>query len=491
MQGCLVVWKSPNPSRTLMRMAMPVRCLGAMPLVAIMVSSACRREATTAVALIEEAPPLPAPAASSRFSVPLDYDFTAVLRTVERVVPRTFGSMDSVRVAGNDTRRHFAFQADRGPFTAFADSNHVHLQATLAYAVRGWYKPFVGPTIGAGCGGDVNTRPRIVVELAAPLTLTEKWHLASHVRIVRVEPASTLPQDHCSVSILRRDITPHVVEAARKGISDHLRDIDRKVGEVDLTPRVTQWWGMLARPIRLTNGVWLLLGPERLAMGRVGGRGHIVRVPVTLAARPRIVTSVDTPRVDTIPLPPLGRDTVADGFHILMDGIIDYPSASRVVTRALAGKSVTEAGRTVTVDTVIVRPAPKGRLIVVVSFSGDARGMLHFIGTPLIDVKRGEITVPDLDYNLDTDSQLINTYSWLRSDALRATLREKAHVPVGDALGRGKELLLKGLNRQVGKVMTLSATVDSVAVKGLYVTRSGLVVRGEASGKAGVLVQQK
>jgi len=52
-------------------------------------------------------------------------------------------------------------------------------------------------------------------------------------------------------------------------------------------------------------------------------------------------------------------------------------------------------------------------------------------------------------------------------------------------------LLLKGLNRQVGKVLTLSATVDSVAVKGLYVTRSGLVVRGEASGKAGVLVRQQ
>lgn len=455
--------------------------------------AACRREPVTTVALIEEAPPLPAPAAPSRFSVPLDYDFTAILGTVERVVPRTFGSLDSVRVAGNDNRRHFAFEADRGPFAAFADSNHVHLQATLAYAVRGWYKPIVGPTIGAGCGadGDASARPRIVVELATPLTLTEHWHLASHARIVRVEPASTLPQDHCSVSILRRDITGHVVDAARKGIADHLADIDKKVGEVDLTPRVKQWWGMLSRPIRLTDGVWLLLGPERLAMGRVVGRGHVVTVPVTLAARPRIVTSVDTPRVDTTALPPLGRDTVADGFRVLIDGLIDYAAASRAVARAIDHKTVTEAGKTVTVDTAIVRPAPKGRLVLVVEFSGDARGQLHFIGTPVFDAKRGEITVPDLDYNLDTDDQLINTYSWIRSDALRAAMREKAHVPVADALARGKELLLKGLNRQIGKVMTLSASVDSVAVKGLYVTRAGLVVRGEASGQAAVSVKQR
>jgi len=470
----------------------PIRLpLASVLIAAVATLGACRREPVTTVALIEEAPPLPAPAATSRFSVPLDYDFTAVLRTVERVVPRTFGSMDSVRVVGNDTRRHFAFEAHRSPFAAFADSSHVHLQATLAYAVRGWYKPVVGPTIGAGCGSDTNSRPRIVVELAAPLTLTDNWHLASHTRIVRVEPASTLPQDHCSVSILHRDITDHVLEAARKGINDHLADIDRKVGQVDLTPRVRQWWGMLSRPIRLTDGVWLLLGPERLAMGRVVGRGHVITVPVTLAARPRIVTSADTPRVDTTALPPLGRDSTADGFHILMDGLIDYASASRAVARAIDHKSVTEAGKTVTVDTAIVRPAPKGRLVLVVVFSGDAHGQLHFIGTPVVDAAHGEITVPDLDYNLDTDDQLINTYSWIRSDALRAAMREKAHVPVADALARGKELLLKGLNRQVGKVMTLSATVDSVAVKGLYVTRAGLVVRGEASGRAAVSVKQK
>ena len=203
------------------------------------------------------------------------------------------------------------------------------------------------------------------------------------------------------------------------------------------------------------------------------------------------MTSVDTPRVDTTALPPLGRDTVADGFHILIDGLVDYAAASRAVAHAIDHKQVTEAGRTVTVDTAIVRPAPRGRLALVVVFSGDARGQLHFIGTPVFDAKRGEITVPDLDYNLDTDNQLINTYSWIRSDALRSAMREKAQVPVAEALARGKELLLKGLNRQVGQVMTLSATVDSVAVKGLYVTRAGLVVRGEASGRAGVSVRQK
>ena len=41
---------------------------------------------------------------------------------------------------------------------------------------------------------------------------------------------------------------------------------------------------------------------------------------------------------------------------------------------------------------------------------------------------------------------------------------------------------MSGLNRKLGDAVTLGADVDSVAVKGLYVTRDGLVVRAEATG---------
>ena len=58
-------------------------------------------------------------------------------------------------------------------------------------------------------------------------------------------------------------------------------------------------------------------------------------------------------------------------------------------------------------------------------------------------------------------------------------------------LDRGRELLLAGLNRKVGDAVTLAATVDTVAVRGVYVTASGLLVRAEASGNASVVVRQE
>ena len=158
---------------------------------------------------------------------------------------------------------------------------------------------------------------------------------------------------------------------------------------------------------------------------------------------------------------------------------------------ALAARSFTESGRTVRLIRVSVLPESKGRLALSAVFAGDVNGTLRLVGTPLIDHAHDVVTVPDLDFDLKSHNTLLRTYSWLKSDDLRTELRKRARIPITPVLARGRALLLEGLNRTVGDVMTLTATVDSVAVRGLFVTRDGLTVRAEAKGHAGVSVKQK
>jgi uncharacterized protein DUF4403 len=432
--------------------------------------------------------PLPA-AELSRFDVPLQYDFTPVLAIVERVVPKKFGSLDSVKQVGDDSRKHYAFEATRGPFTAFAQGTGVHLHATLSYAAKGFYKPIVGPTIGAGCGkgGD---RPTILVELVTPLTLKPNWHFKSSAKLERLVPASDSAKDRCKVSILQYDVTDRVIEAAKAGVMAHLSDIDAKIGMIDLTSRAAGWWELLNRPIHLADSVWLMLQPRQIRVGRVEGEHHVLTVHAGLDAQPKIVIGAE-PVPIKLPLPPVGPDTALTGFKIVIDGSVDYATASHTITDALRGKTIIEAGRSVTVDSIIVSPQTGGRIGLTVQFTGDTKGRLRLAGTPKYDAASNTISVPDLNYDLKTNDKLVSAYAWLRSDGLRALFREKAKVPVAPVTKRGKELLLAGLNRTIGDVMTLSATVDSVAVRELYVTRSGLVVRASASGTARVSVREQ
>ena len=452
--------------------------------------SAChhdRAEAVHAAALT--APPPPA-AVLSTFNAPLEYDFTPVLRVVERVVPTTFGSLDSLHQVGADPNKHYAYEATRGPFTVFADGKLMHLHATLSYAARAYYKPRIGPTLGAGCGGDAgDDRPRLTVELVTPLTLTPDWHMRSAVRLARMEPSSSASRDRCAVKVINYDVTNRVIDAARSALIAHLPAIDRTIADVDLRDRFTGWWQLLQRPIQLTDGVWLMLDPRRLRLGSVTGTGHVLTVQAGLDAYPAIITGSEPPP-STAPLPPLSHDTSSGGYHIVLEGLVDYATASRSLTDALRGKTVTEAGRTVAVTSAAISPASAGRVALAIAFTGDASGTLRFVGTPAYDASAQQLSVPDLDYDLQTDNDLINAYAWLRSDALRTTFRSKARIPAATVLDRGRQLLLAGLNRKIGDAVTLAATVDTVAVRGVYVTTPGLLVRAEASGTASVVVHQ-
>lgn len=452
----------------------------------------CGREAPKEASAPPDVVVSPAPAAElSRFSVPVAYDIAGALRIVEQVVPRTFGAIDSLHQVGTDDRKHYAFEAHRGPFTGFVSGNQLHLRATLAYQARGFFKARFGPTLSAGCGGDKESdRPRVVVELATPLTLTEDWHLRAHAQIVRVEPASSAPRDHCDVSIIHHDVTEQVVGAARAGLASQLSTIDRKINGVDLTGQVTGWWGILGRPIRLTDGVWLELAPERLRIGKLSGQSRTLVVPVSLDARPRIVTGSEPPAASKS-LPPLGRDSASSGFHVLLDGIVDYAIASNTLSRVVGTRSFSRAGQTINVAGISVAPETKGRLGLTVRFTGSAKGELRLVGTPVYAAAANMVMVPDLDYDLKTQSALVKGLEWLKADDFRRELRQKARLPVAPALARGRELLLDGLNRKLGDAVTLSATVDTVAVRGIAVTRDGVVIQAEARGQGRMAVRQQ
>jgi len=206
---------------------------------------------------------------------------------------------------------------------------------------------------------------------------------------------------------------------------------------------------------------------------------------------PRVITSAQPPAMDAPPLPRLARGSSADGFQIYVEGRIDYTTASRELTERLAGINITRAGRSITIQTVAATPSPRGRLRLAVDFTGDASGTLRFAGVPRYDGRKREISVPDLDYELETDSRLVNAYVWLRSDELRDVFRSRAQLSVDPALERGRSLLLAGLNRKLGDVLTLSATVDSVAVRGVHITPGGVLVRALAMENAAVAVRQE
>mgnify|MGYP003693642307 CR=1 FL=1 len=244
----------------------------------------------------------------SNFRVPLEYDFTPILAVVRA---RRAAHVRFARQRAPGGRRQKQALRVRG------QTGHVHHSSfagrwficgrRFPTRLAGISNRASGRTLSAGCGND-QQQPQILIELVTPLTLNRNWHLRSAAKLDLLAPASDGPKDRCIVSILKYDVTGKVLDAARQAITTHLPDIDKKIAQIDLTQRAAGWWGLLNRPIRLADGVWLLLQPRQFRLGNVTGTAHTLTVQAGLDAYPKIVTGPE-PKQFAPPLP-----SVSEGY---------------------------------------------------------------------------------------------------------------------------------------------------------------------------------
>ena len=425
---------------------------------------------------IDSLPALP----PSLLEVPLSYDLTPVVAQLEKVIPRKFGDLDQKQPIPGNKRMHFAYAAERDPFTVSLEGNTARIRAVIHYAGRGWYNAPLAPELSASCGTN-GQRPRAIIELTADLSLTSEWRLRGRSRVGQVAAFSEETRDKCRITFLKMNVTDQVTDAARKQLQAQTRVVDAKIAGLDLRSRFEEWWQVIATPIRLTDSVWLQINPIAVSKGATRGQKKMLHATIGLTAAPRITTG-PRPAVPARPLPPLQPAPVGDGFHILMEGALDYAMASELMTDQLAGKRIEHGKRYLEVKSVRVFGIGGGRVALELRFTGTTSGRIFFVGTPRYDSKADQLFVPDLDYDVASAGLLMRGLAWMGHDEIREFLRSRARWPVGGLLAQARTTLVDGLNRDLSPGVRLSGEVTKVEAVGVHAGLRAVMVRALADG---------
>lgn len=418
------------------------------------------------------------------------YDLTKVLGDLEEEVPRTFGNLDERHDHPDRENLTFAYEAERSPFEAEVVGETARLSATLDYRVRAWYDPPVLPQVSVSCGtGEDEPRPKAVVELSSPLTLSPDWVLVSRTQVERVAPASTEKSDRCQITPLGIDVTGSMMDAATAFLEDETSTIDEKVAEVDVRESLQGIWHTLQEPHELTDGVWLLINPVGVTRGSMDGDGTVLTIQVGLTAKPQIIVG-PRPTFNLTDLPPLAEGAVNDEAHILIEGLAQYGPAAERLTRELEENEVTFGGTLIRLQRIDLRGIGDGQIALGVTFDGSARGTVYLVGTPEIDRGTRMIHVPDLEFDVETRNLLVGGLAWLARSNLVQFLRDRARIPIADMMELAEEQLRKGINRQLSDEVTVEGEVLGSHLVDVVATREALVVRAGARVRAILRVQQ-
>lgn len=415
------------------------------------------------------------------------YDLAPALAALEQAVPRRFGDIGQRLDVETNRRLHVAFAATRAPFRIDIDGLRVTVSTVVEYEGRGWYKPPIGPEISSACGtGPDVPRPRARVRLVSQIAINPTWALSARTRIASVEPVTTTERDKCRVTIFRADVTDKVMQATRSVLQQQIQRLDRSIAQVQTRDRFERWWRDMSRAIRLTDSVWFTINPSDVRLIGVRTDSGTMVASLRLTARPRIETGNRPNDFDLFtPLPRLERsDSTGGRLQVTLDGEIDYGVATGMLRRALVGKEIPVANRTVTIRSITLLGVGGGRVALGVRFSGGVTGQLYLTGTPRYDTDADQLLVPDLAYDLRTSDALARGLAWLKDDAIQNFLRDRARFPVTGQLDRLRVLAEQGMNRELASGVRLVGQLDRAEAVAVRATRAALRVRAVASGSA-------
>ena len=461
------------------------RPLAAVPLLALLAASAGCRDSVRIPAPDQRgeqrAVPEPQP---STVTIPLTISLASVAAQVEKKVPHGQSHEDEWHPLGSFPvvgTLYVQEMWERDPLSLKLDGDHLDLSAHVRYRARIAAHPCVlgscrWVTLGS-CGHD-ETMPSMDIGLRTTIGIRPDWTVASQTTPRRVRTGF-----RCKLTKANVDVTDRVQKMVQELLDRQAPEVDERIREAaKLRHHVESVWKTVQQPIKASDGVYVLMQPEALAATPPVGSGTTLSTTVSVVVRPKVVVG-ERPTVTPTPLPPNGTAAHGSGFRIQMVAELPFTVMDSIVRKKLAGRSFDIEGHHITVRRTRLYGAGT-KLVLAATVAGDARGTLYFVGTPVFDPDSQAVSVPDLDFSVQSREVLPEVAEWLLYDQLRDQMRESARFALGDRIYAIRRDVDEALDRELARGVRSSGRVDRITPLGVFVFSNSVAAVVQAEGEA-------
>jgi hypothetical protein len=434
----------------------------------------------------QRAVPKPQP---STVTLPITVSLASVAAKVEDKVPHGQNHEDEWHPLGSFPVVGTLYVKEmwqRDPLSIRLEGSHLDLSAHVRYRARVAARACVLGSCRwvplAGCGHD-GPMPSLDVALRTEIGVRPDWTVVAHTTPRRVRTGY-----RCRLSKANVDVTERVEKMVQDLLAKNAPEIDERIREaVNLRHHVQSVWNTVQEPIKASRGVYVLMQPEAVAATPPVGSGTTLKTTVSMVVRPRMVVGA-RPAVKLLPLPPNGTVAPGKGFRIQMVAELPFTVMDSIVRKKLVGKSFDIEGHHIVVRGMRLYGSGT-RLVLAATVSGDARGTLYFVGTPVFDPDSQVVSVPDLDFSVESRNVLPEAAEWLLYDQLRDQMRESARFAVGDRIYAIRRDVDAALDRQLARGVRSTGRVDRITPLGVYVFSKSIAAVVEAQGNAEIRIE--
>jgi hypothetical protein len=329
---------------------------------------------------------------------------------------------------------------------------------------------------------------RAGLKFKARVKVTPEWRLKTELYYTGLSDSLTDTLKLGPLSLKPKGMVESVSEPVQRLIAPIL---DAKVNDaVQLRAKVAPLWRNAFSPIQVSKefSTWLKLTPKKIVMSPLSAANNTIRLAMGVVTGAEIVVGPKPAATAVKPLPPVQLLTAFDkSFHIQLATNIFLADLATALNPVLLDQTFGD-DKKITVKDFNLK-GEDGRLVVVLSSTGDFKGDLTLFAKPVYNPRNNTLTFEDVDFDTKKTGWLISAGSWLFSSPIRRTIKTKLDAAVAEQLEQARlkaSAALSGL--QIAEHMKLAGAVKSLSLGEATVLNDRLSVQVIARGESSIIL---
>lgn len=425
----------------------------------------------------------------SNINVPVKVVMKSFLDKASILIPQQVMNDDWPNFTRTACDFRYKYRFVPGGFTFNCVNNQITVKLSGTYQVAGekcvcaFGQPST-PWIGGGCGFDNEPMRKTDILIGSALSLQPNYTVRTKTVAQKVTA-----YEKCTVTMFKMDITQQVMDSIKAATNVFCYSLDSVVSGFDFSSTTKSLADKINKKIPLGRYGYLKINPSAVKMSRMNYISDTLQAVMGINCFPEL-HSDSTNNFSAAFLPPLQSADVRSGITVYTNARYDYAFISSLINQMAKDTSFEVEGMKVILKNVKVTGGEAGRINIDVDFEGDKKGTLNLTGIPKLDTAQQLITIPDLNYSLQSKDLLLNVGKTLFGNKILRTLREKATIKIQELVEANRKNIDAQLNKKIMEGVVSTGTLTDLRVLALIVGKDALQAQTCARAKASIIITQ-
>ena len=454
------------------------KLIGVLPVcllvVVIILSSCSGSKKTTATvstpaAVNDSLPPLPI----SEIDIPIKIYTRPLLTRAETMVPKEFTSDKWPDYTQSSCDFRYKYRFVRGGLTFGLVNNQVAIGFGGNYQIAGgrcvcaFDKP-VSPWVSGSCGFGNEPLRKVNISLASMVSFLPTYKVKTTTVLNNLTPL-----DKCQVTLFNTDMTAEVMDSIRASIAAFTHTFDSSIAALDFSNMLKMVSEKSSRKIMLSKYGFLQVKPMNVRVSPMQLFRDTLMMSAGVSGYAELTSdSADLPTISNFPA--LQTAAPREGVSIYANTHYDYVFLSKIITDTIRDKAFDIEGKTFVIKNIEIRGTDNKQLEIRIDFAGAKKGRFILYGTPVLDVVKQTISIPDINYGIETRDIVLNVGEKLFRNKIINSLKEKAFIDLPSLIAKAGPQLETQLNRKINANFSTRGKLSDVKITGLVTGKTVL-----------------